>query len=305
MRKAILLLSGLFIIGCSAKREFEGQASDQLYSAPDFQLKHIKISKTIALDPKISEGSGLVVWHSHLWAVNDSGAPVLFAIDTLTGKIINEYKVPVKVNEDWEELSQDDNYFYIGAFGNNMNKKDSLKIYRVSKTELINDRIIVDSITFTWPVIVNNNKKQKINFDCEAMVVIENQIYLFTKEWKQQQCTKVFSLPKIPGTYTANYKTTLQTTILITGANYNPKNKNLVLCGHNLLARPCLFVFPAVNTSDLFGSQAERILVKQLSFDQIEGVATFDGSDYYLISEDLRILFVHSNQQLNKVRLGN
>lgn len=305
MKKAVLVISVLFFIACNAQKESKGQEYNEVYSTPNFQVKHIKVSKTIGLDPKIAEGSGLLAWNSQLWAINDSGEPILFSIDTLTGKITGEYRIPVQVNEDWEDLSQDDSYFYIGAFGNNSNKKDSLKIYRISKTELKKNSTVVDSITFTWPVIISNKKKKKKNnFDCEAMAVIDNQIFLFTKEWKKQQCTKVFTLPKDPGIYTAKYETTLETKILITGANYNTTSRNLVLCGYNLFARPYLFVFPNFNSSNLLGGQAQKIVVKR-SFRQVEGIATFDGINYYLINENLRFLLIYKDQQINKVSLKN
>jgi hypothetical protein len=296
-----MVLSAL--LSCNSTKCLSNGSDKEVFSTPDLKIKHLTPIETHELDSKINEGSGLLAWNGYLWTHNDSGAPVLYALDTVTGRITKQYVLPGKKNQDWEDLSQDEQHLYIGAVGNNRNEKDSLKIYIVNKSELLRNRIVMDSITFVWPEIISRGKSRKINFDCEAMAVIEGRIYLFTKEWKKQQCTKVFTLPKNPGNYTAKYETTFETKILITGASYNSGNRKLVLCGYNMLGRPCLFVFPYFRTQDVFGKQGLKINVKHLAFHQVEGITTFDGEHYYLINEQVRFLFLNKMQQINKVIL--
>lgn len=303
MKNFLLVTFTLFLFACSPGKPLNSKLPREVFSDPKLEIKHIRSSKTIKLNSKINEGSGLIAWNGLLWTLNDSGKPVLFSLDTLKGNIIKEYEIPGIVNNDWEDLSQDESYIYIGAFGNNVQKKVSSKIYRISKQELLEDNVKVDSITFKWPEIIIKGRKQKDNFDCEAMAVIDQTIYLFTKEWKKNIRTKVFTLPKIPGGYTAKYHTTFKSKILITGASYNMLSKNLVLCGYSLLARPCLFVFSNFEKPDLFGTEGSKLIVKKLPLHQVEGIATFDGSTYYLINEDLRFLFFHTSPQVNKVVL--
>jgi hypothetical protein len=294
----------LFFLGCGSKKELGGPHQEVL---SDFKLrtKRIMPFKTFKLDSRIAEGSGLVGWNGNLWTHNDNGKPVLFALDTVTGKIVKEYPVAGVKNEDWEDLSQDNDYFYIGAFGNNTNKKKSARIYRINKSQLLKDRTVVDSITFLWPEIISNGKSLKVNFNCEAMAVIEGTIYLFTKEWKNNQCTKLFTLPNKPGIYTAEYKKTFETTILITGANYNSEKRKLALCGHSILGSPRIFLFEKVKGIDVFEKDATKVIVKKLPFHQVEGIATFDGITYYLINEESRFLLIHKKQEINQLRVSD
>lgn len=208
MNKILLVIFPLCLFACSTAKPIKGKLPREAFSDPKLEIRHIRPSQTIKLNSKINEGSGLIAWNGLLWTQNDSGKPVLFALDTLTGNITKEYKIPGILNNDWEDLSQDESYIYIGAFGNNVQKKVFSKIYRISKSELLKDNVKVDSITFKWPEILIRGRKQKDNFDCEAMVVIDQTIYLFTKEWKKNIRTKVFTLPAIPGSYTAKYHTT-------------------------------------------------------------------------------------------------
>src|SRR5262245_58181650 len=67
-----------------------------------------------ALPASIRETSGLVFWNGMLWTHNDDGDTALYAIDTTDGHILR--RVPIKgvVNNDWEDITQDDDYIYIG-----------------------------------------------------------------------------------------------------------------------------------------------------------------------------------------------
>lgn len=288
-------------ISCtSTKRLHNYKSIIENFSEPKWKIKHITPTKKISLENKIPEGSGLIVWNGNLWTHNDSGEPSLFSLDTLTGRILKEYKLNGIKNNDWEDLSQDENYFYIGDFGNNTNTKNIVNIHKINKQELLNGNPNIESITFSWPEIIKKQKIKKSNFDCEAMVVIGDSIYIFTKEWKKNHCTQIFSLPKKAGFYSANYCTTLKTNVLVTGANYNDSKKKLVLCGYNIIAKPRLLVFSDVDSSNLFGKRAIKFKTKKLAFTQMEGIGSFDGTNYFAINENFDFLFIHTSQALHK-----
>ncbi|WP_240743145.1 hypothetical protein, partial [Ilyomonas limi] len=88
------------------------------------------------LNTKLNETSGLLWWNNQVWTHNDSGGePALYAVDSSTGKIIRKVTVSNATNIDWEDLAQDDNYIYIGDFGNNaQGNRNDLKIYKVKKS---------------------------------------------------------------------------------------------------------------------------------------------------------------------------
>lgn len=268
------------------------------------KIKRTAISpyQSVIIDPVINEGSGLCAWNGQLWTHNDSGIAKLFAIDTTSGKITTEYPLPLTMNNDWEDMSQDSLYFYIGDFGNNAGTREKLHIIRIDKASLLVQKPVIDTIAFQWPETITSGQRAKINFDCEAMAVINDSIYLFTKEWRSGRRTRAFSLPAQPGSYTAKYKATLKTRIIITGASYHTAGNKLVLCGYNLQLRPFLLEFTINNTETLFEGKMNRIKIRK-RFRQTEGVTTFDGKNYYVINEDFRFLFLHTRQELHNIRL--
>jgi hypothetical protein len=291
MKYFMLLLFGFFAYSQSA----------EIISKPKLKHSCIKPLKSILIESHIREGSGLAAWNGKLWTHNDSGKAQLFALDTATGKLLETYDLPLK-NRDWEDLSQDQDYFYLGNFGNNAHKADTLQIYRINKESILQKSPLIETISFSWPQTITNGKTEKINFDCEAMVVKGDSICLFTKEWKRGHRTRLFTLPKTPGTWIANYRRTLKTRILVTGASYDENTKQLVLCGYNMILQPFLLVFPETNGTDFFSKPGKKIKIRK-RFRQVEGVTTFDGVNYYVINEDFHRLFVRTRQRLQSIRL--
>jgi hypothetical protein len=55
------------------------------------------------------------------------------------------------VNKDWEEISQDSTYFYIGDFGNNVSEKQKRPSYlRIEKRSLALDVPKIDTLSFSY-----------------------------------------------------------------------------------------------------------------------------------------------------------
>jgi len=272
-----------------------------LLAFPQVEVHHkrLKVQQSFKLDHRLPEGSGLEAWNGRLWAHNDSGASMLFAIDTVNGNIIEEFRLKSTVNKDWEDLTQDSLYFYLGDTGNNAGKRDLLNILRIEKQSLIRHAAKIDTIAFSWPEVRDGEKMSKINFDCEAFIIMEDSLYLFTKEYKENRGTRVFSIPAVPGKYVAHYKNKLETNVLVTGATFDKKKKKLVLCGYNLWLRPFLLVFDDVDSKNLFCCDYTRIKLR-LRFRQIEGIASFDGLNYYLISEAFHFWFFHRRPALHR-----
>ncbi len=102
----------------------------------DYASVKIKPKYSVKLDAILKETSSLTQSDSLLWTSNDDTDTALYAIDT-KGIIQNKIQLKNVTNTDWEEISQDSLYFYIGDFGNNVsgNRKD-LHILRVEKKSL-------------------------------------------------------------------------------------------------------------------------------------------------------------------------
>jgi hypothetical protein len=261
----------------------------------------LKPARNFKLDSRIPEGSGLAAWNGKLWTQNDSGDASLFSIDTASGKIIEEHKLGNLKNTDWEDLAQDGRYFYIGDTGNNLGERDTVYVFRVEKQSLLQNRPVIDTISFNWPETETKTGKQRANFDCEALVSIGDSLYLFTKEWKHTRQTRLFSLPNKPGKYTAKYKSRLATRVLVTGATYDEHRGTLVLCGYNLWLKPFLLVFPNASKTDLLSGKFTKAKLK-LPFRQVEGVTVFDDGSYFVINENWKFLFLHTPAEIHRLQ---
>lgn len=271
----------------------------------EYKNRKIKPSYSIPLDKTTKETSGLVQYNNLLWTINDNSDTTIYGIDT-TGVIRNKIQLKNVLNKDWEEITQDENYLYIGDFGNNVsgNRKD-LHILRIEKKSFLLSVPTIDTISFSYSDQTNFSKikSNTTNFDCEAFVVTTDSIYLFTKQWKQKK-TSIYVLPKIPGNHIAKLKENYNTKGLITGATYFSQNNLIVLCGYNKKLAPFLYLLHDYKNSDFFSGNKRKIKLK-LPFHQIEGISTKDGLHYYLTNENFEIKpFINVPQKLHQLDLS-
>jgi len=260
---------------------------------------------SVTLSYTLNETSGLVYFDNQLWTHNDDTDSNIYALDTI-GKITNRYPLGVK-NTDWEELSHDSTYFYIGNFGNNATgiRKD-LHILRIDKLSLKENNPRLDTISFNYSNQVDfiRKKANTTDFDCEAFIVSKDSIYLFTKQWTGKK-TAVYVLPKVPGTYTAQFKSELDTNGLITGATYLEEKKLLVLCGYSKQLKPFLYLLYDFKNNDLFSGNKRKIALA-LPYHQVEGITTQNGLHYYISNEHFRLKpIINIQQQLHQLDLSS
>jgi hypothetical protein len=260
----------------------------------------IYISDTITpnsssiLENEISETSGLIKWNAKLWTHNDSGGQsIIYGLDTLNGNLNETIELfstsnPPTAGEpvDWEEISQDSSFVYIGDFGNNIsgNRKD-LKILRISKVSLLTNFPIVDTIYFSYSdqTDFTNTGSNNTEFDCEAFIVSKDSIYLFTKQWISEK-TKIYSLPKVPGSYNARLKSTLNVEGLITGAVYLESKNIIALSGYSKLLSPFIYLIYDFK-GGFFTKGNKRKINLSLPFHQVEGITSSNGFKYYISNE--------------------
>ncbi|RYE17356.1 MAG: hypothetical protein EOP51_24030 [Sphingobacteriales bacterium] len=158
-------------------------------------------------------------------------------------------------NYDWEDLAQDDKYFYIGDFGDNSGSPRARPrtIFMVPKEKLLqtSDSIMADTLRFVFQDWFNdrNGEENNTNFDCEAMISFKDSLYLFSKQWKNEKTT-VFVLPKISGTAVARKKTVYNLGSLVTGATYYEQGNLLALTGYHTDMKS--YLTPLHQTAKLF-----------------------------------------------------
>jgi hypothetical protein len=288
-------------ISTSKAKEYDVNVESSIY-----RKKKIRLKNAVLLDKKLNETSGLIQWDHKLWTHNDDTDCNLYALDTLEGHIIENYNLPNVTNTDWEEIAQDENHIYIGDFGNNGqgNRKD-LHILKVEKKSLLNHNPKIDSINFKYPEQIDFTKSNpnNTNFDCEAFLIIQDSIYLFTKQWIDKKTT-IYVLPKNPGNYSAQKIESFKVNGLITGVTYFESKKRLVFCGYSKNGRPFLYLFYDFKANNFFSGKKKRLKLKP-NFLQIEGIATHDGKNFYCTNEHLKFLTINNPQQLQKINLDH
>ncbi|MEO7978835.1 T9SS C-terminal target domain-containing protein [Flavobacterium sp.] len=246
----------------------------------------IKPKYSIRLSDSIRETSGLIAFDNLLWTHNDDHDTTLYGLDTL-GKIQKKIVVDKVINHDWEEISQDSTHLYIGDFGNNTTgNRTDLHILKIEKKSFLEGSPIIETISFSYSDQVDfGSKHNTTNFDCEAFIVSKDSIYLFTKQWKTSK-TSIYSLPNQSGNHVAQFKETLDTKGLVTGATYVESKSLIALCGYSKKGKPFLYFLYDLKNHDFLSGNKRRITLP-FSFLQAEGIATKNGSDYYLTNEAL------------------
>ena len=246
--KILFLIIGLFSCvlsnaqtrGCTDKQanNYNSSAKENdgscTYNKTSYKSKIIcsKLSDTLI------ESSGLIYFNNLFWTLNDSdNPPILYAFDSMSGQIKHQTVLSNNSNTDWEDLSQDENYIYVGDFGNNNGSRKDLHILKIKKSD-INLNVSIDTVN-TGKIrfqfgdqSVFNSGSQNHNFDLEAMCLINDSIHLFSKNWADLK-SKHYSCPTDTGFYNLSPLETLETNGLVTGAAIN-KNGTISLCGYNI-----------------------------------------------------------------------
>ncbi len=215
---------------------------------------------------KLDELSGFEYDQSgNLWGIDDSGnPPEIYRIDTI-GNISKTIKIANAKNIDWEDMTQDElGYFYIGDFGNNLNKRRDLTIYKIknptdikgneTQAEIIRFKL-EDQFSFPEP---DADK----NYDIEAFVSYKSKLYLFTKNRTKpfDGLTHLYEMGENAANYKAKYinkfKTCSSNKYLcwITSAALSPKRDKLALLSSNKI-----WIFKNWKGNDFFSGEVKEI----------------------------------------------
>jgi hypothetical protein len=245
------------------------------------------VNTSIILNQNVLETSGLIDWNNFLYTHNDNTDTAIYKLNKISGAIVQSLPLNTVQNIDWEEISQDENYIFIGDFGNNATgNRTNLKIYKVRKNTLETVPEI-ETINFNYSNQTDFTAQppNQTDFDCEAFVVTASEILLFTKQWVSGNTT-IYTLPKTSGTHTANYLTTINVAGLITGATLKEDSRLISLCGYSTTLQPFIYlIYDYIGTN--FTVANKRKITIPLPYHQIEAIATNNGLDYNLTNESL------------------
>ena len=238
----------------------------------------------------LHESSGLCYTNGNLWTFGDSGNPnAVYKIDTTTGAILQTVTVQNFPNEDWEDIAADEDYIYIGDFGNNNGTRKDLKILRIRKSDISTASIVninAEAISFSYTDQEDFTENKNNNFNCEALVAIENNLYIFSKDEGDFQ-TRSYELPKEPGSYSATPISSFNVEGEITSAAYNPATKELALGGYeSQKLHPFIWFFKDFADNHFFeGAKTKVSLSGNDTLWQTEGMDYSSSSQIFLSCE--------------------
>ncbi|WP_430813761.1 hypothetical protein [Carboxylicivirga sp. RSCT41] len=272
-----LLCVALIFVSC------KGKGDKQMIE--DTLNESIKPLSSVKLESKLNENSGAIFWNDTLWLQNDSSEPVLYGVDPTTGKIVKEHKIPGLKMLDWESLAQDEHYIYIGDFGNNSNYRKNLRIFRIAKDALLAGQAELDTIRFFYEdqVDYTYNETFDTDYDCESMIIIEDSIYLFTKQWISKGTT-VYTIPKAPGDHRAEKVDAYNIDLLITEAYKFSGENTIILTGYNELLNPTFVLLEGYSADQFFSGEVIKIQLGMWT-SQIEAICLKEGYRCYVSSE--------------------
>ena len=248
-------------------------------------LQAYLLEKISDLPDELSESSGIILYDSLLWSFNDSGGePEVYGVDRTSGMILKTIEISNGNNKDWEDIAQNQDYIFIGDFGNNDGSRKDLRIYMIPKKSIKNqehqstDALMIDfsyedQEDFTPAMFANQ-------YDCEAMIATSDSLYLFTKDWLNLQ-TSIYSLPSSSGKFKAKHIGDFESEGLVTGADHDYKGNKIVLCGYSLFYP---FIVVINNIVDL--KVLKRIEFEEISGLQIEGIAFIQENKFYITNEN-------------------
>jgi hypothetical protein len=239
------------------------------------------IVRTTPLPNAINETSGLANYKGQLVTHNDSGGKArLFLFDTL-GKNLSHRTIEGAINKDWEDLTQDEDYFYIADTGNNFGNRKDLRIFRVAPTDSTFQ--LKGTTTIRYGEQKRFNKRSKHPFDAEALANADTTLLLFSKN-RAAFTTEVYCIPKVLGDYELYPSASVFVDALITGADYDSKEKLLLLVGYNFEGQQFFYTVPNFDVHTLSFAQMEKHLLP-LKKAQIEAVKIIDPHSAWLTTE--------------------
>ncbi|HDJ33582.1 MAG TPA: hypothetical protein ENF21_05725 [Bacteroidetes bacterium] len=275
-----LLVFPVILTSCPDRSPSETAGEKAFKATPQLYISY--------LPAEIRENSGMILHDGVIWTFNDSGGePVLYGFHPRTGEILRRVHLDGAENRDWEAIAQDERYIYVGDLGNNSGARTDLKIYRLRKddmpagkdgsvaTEVIN---LLYEEQWAGGELIPDRR-----FDCEAMVAWNDSLFLFTKDWVNEQ-TMLFSLPARPGAYQLHAADTFPAAGLITGAAFLPREPLLVLCGYRNFT-PFLWLFNGFESPDFFSGRHVYIEMPELFRVQTEGVYLKNADSLFISSE--------------------
>ncbi|MDO6561197.1 hypothetical protein [Paraglaciecola chathamensis] len=254
------------------------------------------VVETLSLPGTLEESSALYCESlDRVYSLNDSGnAPIVFQLNE-KAEIVSE-RTPKNVkNRDWEALTADDTFFYVGDIGNNRGTRKNVLIYKFPRSEGDAGKTQTLSVSYAGNQ-PKENESLNHDFDAEALVAVDDHLVLFSKSWLTDKL-RVYLVDKNESKQKLSANITVEGIPgVITGADYDKMNKRYVLVGYPSkrvgFGDPFMVLlddnFALIDTISLAG------------YGQVEGVCAHPSGQIWFTQESS----IFSSSKLVKLTLG-
>lgn len=237
----------------------------------------------------LNECSGLAHVNNELWTVTDNVDNHIYSPDSVSEQIFKSISLQASAI-DWEAITYDSNYIYIGDFGNNSGNRTDLRIYRIQRSQLSDSLINPDVINFYYPDQADFNPALNNNsFDCEAFFCLNDTIHLFTKDWINK-ITKHYLIPADTGIFQALLVDSFDVNGLVTSASIQDDGLIVLLGYDNTGFAPCfLWMFSDYQNASFFsGNKRMFDLGTAANVGQSEGICFTGHNSGFITNEKLQ-----------------
>ena len=266
----------LIIFSCS-----DGQEKQEYESAI--------VLESIVLPKVINETSGLEILNEVFITHNDSGGEPSLYFFNLNGEITNSIKLEEKslweiYNNDWEDITADENNIFIADTGNNFGNRSNLNIIKVKTNDFsIDGKIYItykdQEKFFSW------FPSPKHKYDAEALFLIEDKIAILSKD-RSNLFTDLYLIDKESNLrQVLESKITYDVNSLITGGDYNEELGLLALVSYNSVRSQYLILFENFNLENLAEKKFRKFKIP-IERAQIEAIKIIDDTTFWITSED-------------------
>lgn len=223
-RFALALLGSALLISCASHPVAE-------------PVTQLQVERRALLPLEVIESSGLARQGEALWTHNDSGdEPLIYRLDPQSGEVVSTRRVRDALNFDWEEMAADAEWLHILDCGNNLGHREWMQIYSVSWSSLESavrgETLPSRLVEFRFADAGKSGGAYAHDNDCEAAAVVNERVWVFSKNW-QDQHTRLYQVdPRKAGRQRLEPVARFPVGGLITAADYDSRRQRLVLLGY-------------------------------------------------------------------------
>ena len=252
----------------------------------DQNFDSAEIVETVVLPKIINETSGLEILNEVFITHNDSGGEPSLYFFNLNGEIINSKKLEEEsvweiYNNDWEDITADEDFIYIADTGNNFGTRDNLSIIKVK----ISDFSVDSKIDIFYSDQKSFFPSSKHKYDAEALLIIEDRIALFSKD-RDSLNTDLYLIDNtVKEKQELSSVANFNVNSLITGGDYDSDTGILALVSYSSRGEQYLILFEDFDIDNPRNNYFKKYRIP-IERAQIEAVKIISEKLFWVTSED-------------------